>query len=914
MKKPTPKQFLEIAVYLFILVLPAVVLFWLVPFASDTTIGNDYGIFPIQQQMELNYAQEKGTFPLYAPGFAQGRSQAALTMGQLFHPISHLARHTPGYWDGHALSINTLYKLIGLGLVHLILFVFLRRLSLGIGPSLFLSVITVYNLRMLDLFRYGASLENYTGYLLLCASVGFLFMEKNKIAAAVAVVISAFLLICGGHPQMMYLGLLGAGLFTMVLPFCAAAVRPDLTVQLQWKSLFRFWGTVGAALLLGMLLSSPYVLSFYVEFVADNALRVGREYQWSLAYQDTIGGALNSIFLPIHADVHGAFGSSPIIALAPLLLLSMAAGIRVPLGVAATSILCILIFLCSAGDATPIHYLFWKFVPLAQTFRVPGRITMLLPALLMLALAWLFAPVEKDNLFKKFTPPFNRLLLPAIGAIGLYLFYHSSLLAELPEPSRYTPSTIIGEKMRDAALLQELQTVAMPRAYWLGLVTLILSALYAVHLKWKSPIWKGLLATLMVAAVLTQVTTQLRYGTWQTEAQPRKTLEEMDVEKEKQLSFVGSPGFGMESPQVTEQMAKSILPTETSRFYRNVTTASNRENAYAKMQLHRNSKTAVVEVTNRKSIENGDEGTDRVELLFSSFNHVTFAVSAAANGVLTFNQPFDGRWRALVDDAEKKVYAANGIENAVFLSKGDHQVTFWYRSASVWVGALIAMLTALGIVAALFFIFLKGKKRFVAMGGAAIFFVGLFICWDASLYNGQNLNTQYSWNSNQQPNPKNLAFAKPTTMSSIRSNQMPYFYYSGFAVDGDHQGRGFATNPRAARPWWQVDLGTTKKIGKIKIHTPALLRRHLPLTVWVRTNASFHKAHTITRLAPGTVMEIDLNGTPARVIRLQSASRGAFSLKEVEIFEHTGPTKPVLNDQTDPTGNLRNSLPRARDH
>ncbi len=44
---------------------------------------------------------------------------------------------------------------------------FLRRLRLSTALAFVFSFITVYNLRMLDMFRYGASLENYVGFVML---------------------------------------------------------------------------------------------------------------------------------------------------------------------------------------------------------------------------------------------------------------------------------------------------------------------------------------------------------------------------------------------------------------------------------------------------------------------------------------------------------------------------------------------------------------------------------------------------------------------------------------------------------------------------------------------------------------------------------------------------------------------------
>jgi hypothetical protein len=154
----------HISIYFIIIVLPFLFFYWMIPFASNLTIGNDYQHYSIEWQMELLFSIKSGSFPLYVPGFAFGHSSSTLTLGQVFHPISHIASFLPGYWDGKALQWNTFLRLLHLGLTHLALFSFLRKIRLTILFSFLLSCITVYNLRMLDLFRFAASLETYTGF------------------------------------------------------------------------------------------------------------------------------------------------------------------------------------------------------------------------------------------------------------------------------------------------------------------------------------------------------------------------------------------------------------------------------------------------------------------------------------------------------------------------------------------------------------------------------------------------------------------------------------------------------------------------------------------------------------------------------------------------------------------------------
>ena len=89
-----------------VLLLPFLMFFWILPFISDITVGNDYPRFSIHEQIELMFSIKTGSFPLYIPGYAGGQSASALTLGQLFHPISHLTSLLPGYWSGNALEWN----------------------------------------------------------------------------------------------------------------------------------------------------------------------------------------------------------------------------------------------------------------------------------------------------------------------------------------------------------------------------------------------------------------------------------------------------------------------------------------------------------------------------------------------------------------------------------------------------------------------------------------------------------------------------------------------------------------------------------------------------------------------------------------------------------------------------------------
>ena len=186
-----------------LVILPFGVFFWLTPFLGKLTLGNDYPVYSIWWQLELQYSLHHGTFPLYAPGFAGGQSASALTLGQLFHPLPHIAAQLPGYWQGNALEWSTFLRLIMLGMAQAGLFFLLRRASLSRLAAFILSFSAVYNLRMLDMFRYGASLENYTGFLYLVTAMGWYWFRPAGVAGPAFMILATYLLVCGGHPQMM---------------------------------------------------------------------------------------------------------------------------------------------------------------------------------------------------------------------------------------------------------------------------------------------------------------------------------------------------------------------------------------------------------------------------------------------------------------------------------------------------------------------------------------------------------------------------------------------------------------------------------------------------------------------------------------------------------------------------------------
>ena len=691
-----------------ICVLPFACLYWLLPFAGSLTIGNDYPIL-IQQQMELQYSLAHGSFPLYAPGFAGGRSAAAMTLGQLYHPLSYLASHSAGYWKGYALEWNTFWRLVSLGLTQLVLFNLLRRLKLSTDFAFILSFVTVYNLRMLDMFRYGASLENYTGFLLLCAAMAYLYITPDRFIRPLSVIGATYLLVCGGHPQIAYLGLVGAALICLVIPSTVAALRPDIAVN--WRRALHYYATVGIYVGLGQLLALAYTLPFYVEFLRDAPNRVKQSYQWSIAFSDHLGGAANSFFNPLRSDVNGAFGSSPLILVAMLAPVALAP-VRQVKGRAimvALWLAFVVIFLCSVGDDTPVDYFFWKFFPFADSFRVPGRIAVLLPPILMLMLAWFFRAADDENFRRQMRPlvPWHlTLMAQAVFVTGYFLLAHT-------QTGYCTPFNI-----------QQYPSWVNSLIFLSGLACLLLATLRV--LPGRARVLAGLLLS---GIVITQTVVQLRYGAWVAHRDPTPSLEQMDEAKRSDLAFRGAQ-FGMESKTVV----KPSVGVDGKPFFPFAVFRPANKNA------------PPVDYSAAVPQNTAVPGT-RVATVYTAFNRLVLKVDASTPGFLTLSVPYSPNWRASVKSQKFSVVRTDRNELAVFLPAGTHDVDFRFHSPASVAGMLISCGTALFL--ALFFSrrCRPGWVRNTVMVVAIVVLGGGFALWERSLYNGDNLGMRYVWTS-----------------------------------------------------------------------------------------------------------------------------------------------------------------------
>lgn len=684
------------------LALPFAMLPWLVPLVSPFTIGADYPLYSIAHQMILQLSLRNGTFPLFVPGFALGQSSAAATLGQLFHPLSHVAAHVPGYWSGHALDIVTVLNLLSLGATQLVLFRVLRGLGAGTTAAFLGSFLAVWNLRTLDLFRYGASLQNEVGFLLACAAALHLATHGPSAARVAALAAATYLLLCGGHPQMAYLGMLGAIAIGLASPHLADALRPPHAARPDARTRRRTVAAIALGLTAGTLLAAAYLTPFWADFARDAASRTAREFRWAWWPYRTASAwtIVDDLIRPLHADVHGTFAGSALF-LVPLLLPLLALARRLPGAVWALWSFAVLTLAVALAPALPLYRLLWTCLPGFSSFRVPGRVTMVLPVTLALLLVWL---LERGS----DVAARGRVRVPAAAllATAALVTYAAGWLAR--------GATVDPAELAPPLAIRDVPWLAQAVVPVLGAVSLAALALFA---RVRSP---GA-AVALVACVAVQQAHVLGYGTWLVRRQPTPAYAELLQHEGERLGFDGPAGAGMEPAVVTEYVRRSGRPLVGGPLAR---------------------------------LDTGRTGvaydvTGRVELVHGTFNRLVLRADAPANGVLAVRYPFSHRWQARVDGVATSIEPTDGPWLGVRVPSGSSVVELRYVSPAAVVGMLVSLAAAWALGVAVIVSSARLARhpalRLVAITVLACALTAAFAAWQRSLDGGAHLGTRFTW-------------------------------------------------------------------------------------------------------------------------------------------------------------------------
>jgi hypothetical protein len=709
----------RLAVWLFFLAIPFVMLSWLAPFITRLTIGNDYPIYSPGAQLDLMWSAWKGTFPVYMPGFASGHSTASMTLGQLYHPLSWISSVMPGYWHGLALEWNTFFRLLSLGLAHLFLFKLCRRIEVSPLYAFLATFPVVYNLRMLDSFRYGASVEAYVGMLLAATAAGFVFLDNESKRPVALLGVSTYLLAVSGHPQWAFFGLLGAGLFALLFPWVAAAVHPDFT-RLPRKPLFRYILRLTLGFGTGLLLSAPYLLTFYFEYFKTNHSRAENSYQWTLGYADSLRGEASNFLFPLHADVHGAFGGSALFLIAALFPLAALVK-RPPRVLWVVYALGLVAFLFAVGKESYVHAFVVKYVPAFGSFRVPGRIVIWVPLFAFPLWAWMLRADKRAALFAA-----------AAGAFALFASNWLWTTSSLPAQEWYSPHKIWKghPPYLDSLVL-----------YTSG-ATLLLIALAVAY--------KRLSRRLFVLSIVSMMLTTwicLFAGTWRQKKAATQTFQQISAARAASVAAHADPGYGMEMRTVTEYKKQGLKSAQNlGMLFHRVEQVSSESEAFKRLKSKARNLPLLLDRPVAPMSPEAVADHDKVKLVHNTSNRFVFEVAAAEDGYFVLGQPWLPGFACKLDGRAVEVAKANVLFPAIFVPRGAHQVDFRFISWPFLTGVALCFVTVWGWA---FGTFRRRKLRVLLSGvlSGAVLASLLYL----SLLRGPSFGTKYHWEAKLDP-------------------------------------------------------------------------------------------------------------------------------------------------------------------
>lgn len=866
-------------IYMIIFIIPFLIFYKVIPFISSWTFGGDCLNFTILEQMELFFSVKMGSFPLYCPGFAGGQSSSALTLGQLFHPISWFSSHMPGYWSGKAIEWNVLFRLTSLGLAQLMLFEFLRRLTMDKVVSFLISFVTVYNVQLTHAFFFGATVESWTGLLFLCAAIGLYYLDQNNWKISLLIIGSSYWLICSGHPVMTYYGALGAGIFAMAIPYVVAVILPEKKGDA--KSIFIFWMKTALFCGIGVLLSSAFLFPYYWDFLAPGVERLGKSYGWADVYRGTFIGALNNFFQPLDGGGFGGTSLYILVALIPLLFIFR---VKIPLVIMSIWTISLLAFLHMLGGLTPVHYLVWKYLPFASHMRIPGRISIIIPVLLMLLLVWIF-----KNDFPGFKIPERQWRITPMTVLGILAIVLTTIHFMLP-------GTIVSDPyIYSIKNSQNVQDWVLTVNSILGLLML---AIFSVRSFLSGSSNKQAALYIMVSVSLVQAVLLLQNGVAVEPGRTTLSLEQMIAQKNESLEYRYFPAWGIESNIVKVQAERSFIEPFLGKLYPKYISAQDNENAYSLMQQGRSPDQVIIEGIDPQELPFQDINTtnhtgDYVKLIYASFNRLVFEASATYDGFLGLSYPFTGNWVSTVNGNDARVFRANGAYHAVVVPEGKHLIEFSYRSNAAIYGMGLSCLTV--FIIGLYFLRRFSKKMMGLLFTliTAVLGITTFVFWYQGLYAGDNLSTFYWWEPPSIMDMQNIAYGKRTRTSPVKDRsylsqmlmEYPYMRSGGKAVDGDRsQGSGFFTGLQS-EPWWMVDLYKNELIKSVVIYESRSGDEwnKRPLIVAFSDDARSWKGTPVSE--DETPIRINLmNPVSARYVMVSSSGTCRLSFDEIEIY------------------------------
>ena len=377
-------------------IIPAlVVLGWLI-FSTDI-IWNDYPVYQLRYAQIYRFYLSQGIEPLWYPHIEMGMPTGGQTMSQAFHLPAWLIAQHPWFWSGDGLKLFSIKHMILCALSQGALYFALRSFGqLSKAISFVLSFLFIYHLRTLDAIRYGTLNDAYT-YFLIASICGLYYLKTGRILLLLLVSIATQLMISCGYQPIVSYGLVALFLTLPLLPKTFLSPSPWIK-RLPYLALFSIFG---------LLLSAPHWIPF-LDFLSSNAVRVN---QSSITWANEFAlvtdrpfplnclGYFTNLATPWFSEVHSAFGSSVlyswlIAAIFFFLLLTIQRNyLRLLIFLA--------IFIYIAGIEGGVFTLFYQYFPTIKLSRIPGRMGIIIPIILLSILPHIITQIRESLVFRE---------------------------------------------------------------------------------------------------------------------------------------------------------------------------------------------------------------------------------------------------------------------------------------------------------------------------------------------------------------------------------------------------------------------------------------------------------------------------------------------------------------------------------
>jgi len=529
------------------------------------------------------------------------------------------------------------------------------------------------------------------------------------------------------------------------------------------------------------------------------------------------------------------------------------------------------------GGRTPIHYMAWKFIPFTASFRIAGRISMIIPILMLLLLLWIVKIGDRITIcFLK-----SRIKLTPAALLSCATLFGFAIVAVLqllltPDMTKYSAVNIRG--------------IPVYLEYMLLFSSIAAIIFFAVcsslnRLTYVAGILFCVFSCFTLMGYLSQ-------GTWIEKKRKTPTFKQIQAEKRDRLDYRMQPGYGLISKVVQRQIEASCLEPFLGKIYCKSRWVEDNDSAYRQLAIGRAVNEIVIETADPKppiSVDTSiQKGSNEIRLVYAAFNKLVFKVYANCSGFFGFAYPFTGHWYAKVDGKPQHVYRANGAAHAVRVAPGSHQIEFLYWSHAAALGILISLLTfaSAGCVFARILV----KKKFAILFSVSII-IATIVCawlWYHSLYHGDNLNTHYQWSSDSLPTKSNLAYGKPAYFLSQGAGGWSLMSYGGLAVDGNYNPLTGFKSALKMNPYWLVDLHDIHRIGSLILYESLdggkWNRR--PLKVLVsRDGKDWHLSAEIRKKMSGQpIKKVFDKFESARYLMIEATGASRLSFDEIEIF------------------------------